>query len=285
MILITGISGRVGSAAARHLLHKNVAVAGFTRDRSKTGILESEGANITRVDGLEELKPETFEHVDAVILVTGNGPQQKEHEIGLAQCASGAGVNRIIKISSLEASPHATAPFPKAHYDIEQSIGAMPVQLQCLRPNFFMENLLLFAVGISKANVLSLPLGKAKTAMVAAEDVGVAAAEMAINSDYDKPIYTLCGENLCDFYEIAAQLSLALGRKIEYVPQSLQEFHAMLSKAIPSAWHVDAVTDLFAEIAAGSLDVASPDLENLLGRKPTSMKAFIAARAAAFASQ
>ena len=283
MILITGISGRVGSAAATHILAQKSQVRGFTRDRSKTEALENTGADIRLLEGDGGIPGGTFEDVEAVILVTGNHPQQKEQEINLARQAVIAGVARIIKISSLEVSPNTTAPFPKAHYEVEQEIARLPVQLQSLRPNFFMQNLWLFAAGIRHANTLSLPLGDAKTAMVNAAEVGVAAAEIALQPKHNESIYTLCGSDLCDFSEVARQLSRTLQRDIQYQPISLEAFHAMLSKAIPSAWHVDAVTALFAEIAAGSLEVSSPDLERLLGRAPSTISDFISSSEQVFA--
>ena len=49
-----------------------------------------------------------------------------------------------------------------------------------------MQNMLLFAHSIVNMNCFALPLGSAKTAIVDATDVGVAAAEIAMRDDLQK---------------------------------------------------------------------------------------------------
>ena len=274
MILISGITGRVGKSAARHLLASGYQVRGFTRDLSKAEDLKTAGAEI-HVIAPESLDfSEGLNEIQTIILVTGNNPGQAAHEIAIAKSAVAKGTERIIKISSMEAGPDATAPFPKAHFEIEQAISELPISLQSLRPNFFMQNMLLFAHSIVNMNCFALPLGSAKTAIVDATDVGVAAAEIAMRDDLQKNEYDLCGSQLLSFTEVAQQLSASLGREIRYQPISINEFQEGLAKAIPSTWHVNAVVSLFSEIAKGALEDMSNDLHDILGKEPTSISDF-----------
>lgn len=77
---------------------------------------------------------------------------------------------------------------------------------------------------------------------------------------------------MLDLNQIAERMSLALGRKTTCQEQSHAEFRAFLSNIIPNAWHVNAVCELFEEISGGSLEIASPDARDLLGRELTTVE-------------
>ncbi len=276
MILITGITGRVGSVAADKLLQQGYGVRGVTREREKATSLAAKGANVI-VGNIAE--PQVIEQalagVDTVIMVTGNGPAQADIERGVARYAHAQAVRHLIKISSMEAGPDATTPISRLHYEIEQYIAELGITATFLRPNFFMQNLLLFANSIKTSDSFSLPLGKARTGIVDANDIGEAAATLAMVTPQTSSTRVLTGERLLDFYEVARRLSAVLGRDISYREQSPAEFHQHLAKTIPSPWHVEAVALLFKEIAGGALESVTTDLQDILGREAASIEDFV----------
>jgi len=67
------------------------------------------------------------------------------------------------------------------------------------------------------------------------------------------------------------------------VEQSPGDFREVLGQFIHSAWQLDAVCELFAEIAKGSLEHLTTDVESLIGRPPLDLEAFTRAFSSAFA--
>ena len=283
MIFITGITGRVGSSAARYLLKHGLDVKGLTRDSAKAIDLAALGADIVEGDISDEtLIKNTLKGVSTVLLVTGNGPHQLEAECLIARESAAAGVQHIVKISSMEASPTATAPIPVVHFKVEKYIEEIGLTYTFLRPNFFMQNLMLFAQSIKMSDQFSLPLGKAKTGIIDAEDVGEIAGIITSNIPLKSTVLKLTGEVLLDFHEVAELISQELGKSVTYNEQSHDDFHALLASTIPSPWHVEAVSLLFKEIANGALESTTSDAEDILGRPLTDVRGFVARHKPAF---
>jgi uncharacterized protein YbjT (DUF2867 family) len=220
--------------------------------------------------------------VTTVLLVTGNGPHQLEAECLIARESVVAGVKHIVKISSMEASPTATAPIPATHYKIEKYIEKTGLIYTFLRPNFFMQNLMLFAQSIKMSDQFSLPLGKAKTGIIDAEDVGEIAGRIASIIPQESSVRKLTGEVLLDFHEVADLISKELGKSVTYNEQSHDDFHALLTNTIPSPWHIEAVSLLFKEIANGALESTANDAQDILGRPLNDVRDFVARHKSAF---
>ena len=80
-------------------------------------------------------------------------------------------------------------------------------------------------------------------------------------------------------------MSRALGSAVQYIAQSPGDFREVLGQFIHSAWQLDAVCELFAEIAKGSLEHLTTDVESLLGRSPRDVETFTREFSSAFAPQ
>ena len=228
---------------------------------------------------------EALKGVDRALLVMGNHPDQARLERRFADLAARADVSHLVKISSMEASAEATAELPKNHYDTEQHIVAQGLNWTFLRPNYYMRNMLMYAASISRDGQFALPLADAKTAMVDARDVGAVSATILMEEGHAGHIYRLTGPELIDFHEVAQRMSRALGSAVQYVEQSSGDFREVLGQFIHSAWQLDAVCELFAEIAKGSLEHLTTDVESLLGRPPLDLEAFTQEFSSAFAPQ
>ena len=284
MILVTGVTGRVGQATARKLLSEGHAVRGFVRDTQKL-------SSIAGLDGLDvacgDLADppsihQAMDGVSAALLVTANSEQQFTLESHLINAAQAADVRHLVKISSMEAGPEAAAPIPQLHYKAEQLIRRQTMDWTMLQPNFFMQNMLMFAQGIAAGNQFALPFGTARVAPVDCQDVGEVAAAVLTQPGHAGKTYSITGDALMNFEQIAATLSEVLGRPITYVDQAPEAFRAFLSQFVKSEWHVHAVCALFAEIKAGALEATSQDAPRILGRPLGTLTQFAQRYAKAF---
>ena len=283
MILLTGATGRVGSAAVKALARANVPFRALVRDPDKVAF-DPNAAEIVQGDlndpGVVE---QALQGVTRALIVMGNHPDQSKLERQFASLAADAGVSHLVKVSSMEAAPDATATLPKNHYDTEQHIASLGVDWTFLRPNYYMQNMLMYAGSIARTNSFALPLGTAKTAMIDARDVGEVAAVVLTGEGHDGQAYRLTGPALMDFHEVAARMGAVLERPVSYVAQSPEAFREVLGQFIQSAWQLDAVCELFAEIAAGSLEEQNAITAELLGRPAVDLETFTRQFAGAFA--
>ena len=285
MILISGATGRVGAATCKALHDAGVPLRALVRDAAKFGLPAGPGTQIVTGD-MENAADvaAALKGATAALLLMSNNPKQAAIERQFASLAADAGVRHLVKISSQEAGPDARATLPRQHYESEQFIASLPLDWTFLRPNFYLQNMLMFAASISKAGVFALPLGKARCAMVDTRDVGaVAAAVLQGGAAHAGQIYELTNDSLMDFHEAAERMSTVLGRPIRYVEQSAADFRATMARFISSEWQLNAVCELFAEIASGSLEHLSDDLPRLLGRPATRLEAFTSDFSRAFA--
>lgn len=283
MILLTGATGRVGSAAARALLRAEIPFRVLVRDPGKLGI-DGEVIEVVQGDlGDPEAVEQALAGISRALIVMGNHPDQSRLERQFATLAGNAGVSHLVKVSSMEAAPDATAILPKNHYGTEQHIASLGMDWTFLRPNYYMQNMLMYSGSIARTNSFALPLGDAKTAMIDARDVGEVAAVVLTTEGHAGQTYRLTGPELIDFYEVAARMSAVLDRPLSYVAQSPEAFREVLGQFIQSAWQLDAVCELFAEIAAGSLEEQTSTTADLLGRPAVSLNTFTQQFAGAFA--
>ena len=96
-------------------------------------------------------------------------------------------------------------------------------------------------------------------------------------------VYRLTGPALMDFNEVAVRMGAVLERPVSYVAQSPEAFREVLGQFIQSAWQLDAVCELFAEIAAGSLEEQTSTAADLLDRPVVDLETFTRQFAGAFA--
>ena len=102
--------------------------------------------------------------------------------------------------------------------------------------------------------------------------MGEAIANALLESDRSNRIYQLTGSESYSFEDIAATLADLSEKKVDYTPVEKSAFEAqMTERGVPSAM-VQRVTGFLTDIKNGQEEDVSPDLENLLGRKPASLK-------------
>ena len=283
MILLTGATGRVGSAAAKALARANIPFRALVRDPDKVAF-DPDAAEILQGDLNDPaIVEQALQGVSRALIVMGNHPDQAKLERQFASLAADAGVSHLVKVSSMEAASDATATLPKNHYDTEQHIASLGVDWTFLRPNYYMQNMLMYAGSIARTNSFALPLGTAKTAMIDSRDVGEVAAVVLTGEGHAGQAYRLTGPAVMDFHEVAARMGTVLKRPVSYVAQSPEAFREVLGQFIQSAWQLDAVCELFAEIAAGSLEEQTSTTADLLGRPAVDLETFTRQFAAVFA--
>ena len=275
MILLTGVTGKTGGETAKQLLQKGARLRALVRDESKAAQLKAAGVELVVGDVSDaDTVKRALKGADKAFLTLPNGQRQLEQEKQFTDLAVAAGVKHLVKMSSMEAVAHAQTPIPRAHWAVEEYIRASGLAWTMIKPNFFMQNLLASAAGIRTNRKFSLPMGGGTTGMADMQDIGAVCAEVLTGHGHAGQSYEITGPEVLTFHGVADRISAVLGKTVEYVPMPMEQFRARMT-GILEPWHLNAVCELFREIAETGLDHTTDTFRKLIGRDPISVRQFI----------
>ncbi len=276
MILLTGVTGKTGSQAAKLLAEKNLPLRALVRNEEKAGPLRDAGIEVVIGDVTnEEDVKNALQGCEKALMILPNGKEQLELEKRFVDLAIAAGVKHLVKLSSMEACPEATGKIPRVHDDSEKYIEASGIAYTFVRPNFFMQNFLANSPTIKAQKKFFLPMGDGKAGMSDTRDIGAVMALVLSEPGHENQSYEVTGPELLSFHDAAAQFSEVLGETIEYVNVDMASYRETLRPFVSSEWHLDAVCELFEEIGEGGLEFKTDTIKSLLKRDPKSLKDFI----------
>ena len=285
MILITGATGKTGSATAKSLGEKGETFRALIRNEEKKEGLESLGGEVV-IGSIEntEVVNQSMQGVKTVLVLLPNSESQLALEKQLVDSAKQAGVERIVKMSSIEATPDATSPIPKLHLESEEYIKQSGLAWTMIKPNFYMQNLLASAGTIKEQGKIFLPMGDGKTGMIDTTDVGKVLAKVLSEDGHESMNHEITGPEILSFYEVAEIFSQVLGKQVDYVDVPMDAYKKTLGQFLTNQWHLDAVIDLFKGIAEGGIEDKTDTFNELMGETPKSLSQFLAENSFIFKS-
>ena len=285
MILITGATGKTGSATAKSLGEKGETFRALIRNEEKKEGLESLGGEVV-IGSIEntDVVNQSMQGVKTVLVLLPNSESQLALEKQLVDSAKQAGVERIVKMSSIEATPDATSPIPKLHLESEEYIKQSGLAWTMIKPNFYMQNLLASAGTIKDQGKIFLPMGEGKTGMIDTTDVGKVIAKVLSEDGHESMNHEITGPEILSFYEVAEIFSKALGKQVDYVDVPMDAYKETLGQFLTNQWHLDAVIDLFKGIAEGGIEDKTDTFNELMGETPKSLSQFLAENSFIFKS-
>ncbi len=283
MILITGATGRTGTEAARQLAAKGVKVRALVRKPEKAVALQAAGVDLALGDASDAVAVRAaLAGVEKVAIIFPNGEKQLSLEKQVTDLAVEAGVQHIVKVSSMESHANASNPVHRTHWDSEEHIRHSGKAWTMVRPSFYFQNFLMNAATIKADGKFYYPFGPDGAAVFAdSRDAGFFVAHVLTTPGHANKSYDITSPDKLSFREVGEVFSRELGRKIEYVPSDPVAYKANLGKFLPK-WHADAVCDIFAEIARGYVVDPTDTFRQVTGREPTTLVQFIQQHRAAF---
>jgi uncharacterized protein YbjT (DUF2867 family) len=284
MHLVTGATGRTGGGAALELAKRGLPVRALVRNAAKATALQAAGVELAPGDVADPAAlAAAMKGVTKVLVCLPNGEKQLVLEKAITDAAVAAGVGHILKISSMEAAADMYNPVHQTHWQSEEYIRRTGRAWTMIRPSFYMQNFLLSAATIKSEGKFHFPFGEKGAAVLTdSRDAGYFAAHVMATPGHEGRSYDVTSPDKLSFHQIADVFTRVLGRRIEYVPQDPAAFKAFLSRFNPSKWHVDAVCDIFAEIAAGYVVDTTDTFRRVTGRNPVTLEQFIREHVAIF---
>lgn len=285
MILLTGATGKTGSATAKALNEKGITFRALIRNEEKRGDIESLGGEVV-IGSIEnkEAVDQSMVDVETALILLPNSENQLSLEKQLVDSAKQAGAKRVVKMSSIEATPDATSPIPKLHLESEEYIKQSGLSWTMIKPNFYMQNLLASAGTIKDQGKIFLPMGEGKTGMIDTTDVGKVLAKVLSEDGHESMNHEITGPEILSFYEVAEIFSKGLDKQVDYVDVPLAAYKETLGQFLTNQWHLDAVIDLFKGIADGGIEEKTDTYSELMGESPKSLSEFISENSFIFKS-
>lgn len=274
MIFITGGTGRVGKPLVRSLLKAGVEVKVLVRNPQKAANLSKLGV-FTVLGDLD--RPEVFDselrECDRLISIPANTTDQAEQEICLFQAAKRAGIEYIVKLSTIKANLKSTCHFFQQHAIAEQYLERSSLKFTILRANSFMQNFLWFASEIKTQGTLSLPMKDSKTVPIDINDVVNVARIILTTEKYRKKMYNITGSQMLSLSEIAKKLSLVAGKKITYVDASPINFKQTLLQFGLQDWYAKSIVAAW-QVASQEQPTITDEVAEITDKQPTTFEQF-----------
>ncbi len=275
MILVTGVTGKVGSLVLKQLAARGEKCRAMVRDLKKGANLK--GENIEVVQGDYD-KMETVEKAlkgcEKLFLVSVARATMGEPEFPVITAAKKAGVKHIIRVSALGAHVSAESHLLKWHGYNDTNLRKIGVPYTILKPHYFMQNMYMNVDSIKNEGAFYAPMQQGKIAMIDVRDIADCAVAVILGKGHNGKAYDLTGDTALSFAEYAEKLSSACGKEIKYVDIPPAEAKkAMLGMGMPD-FFVDGIVALYMDWAKGGGEKVSEAVKTLTGKDPRTFDDF-----------
>ena len=239
MIAVTGATGTIGTELVRQLAELDEPVRALSRDppadRRPDGVAWVE-ADLAR---RESLAP-ALDGADRLFLLTGNTEVMVRLQKNAVEAAVEAGVERVVKLSALGATDHSKSVIGLWHHNVERYLRGSGLGWTILRPHHFMQNVLDPRVFDRAADRVYSAAGDGEIPFVDTRDVATVARVVLTEEGHEGATYTLTGPEAISYGEATEILSVAVGRPLEYVSQTMDEAWGRRRRAGDPVWLVAA---------------------------------------------
>ena len=266
-IAVTGATGHLGGLVIDQLEARGVAVSdivAIVRNEEKAQKLASRGISVA-VASYEDKQALTdaLSGVDRVVFVSASEVGKRiEQHANIVDAASAAGVSFIAYTSLLNLDDSELFLAPE-HVATEKMLANSGIAHANLRNGWYWEN-------YASALETGAALGKFFSAAGEAKVSGAAAVVVTTEGHAGKT-YELAGAPALTYPEIAAQVGEVLGKDVEYVNLTVEDYEKSLVDAGLPADFAAGLAGADPVIEKGALFSESTDLRDLIGRSSSSV--------------
>ncbi len=280
MIVVTGPNGNVGAELTRALTQQSDLPYRIVSRRPEA-LRKEFGAStpVARFDYDDRATwDQTLQGVETLFLLfpLPHPVTARQRMAPFATAAVEAGCKHIVYVSVPGADRYSVVP----HYTVERHIESLGVPFTFLRPTYFSQNLCrdisTHGVDIAQRDEIFIPAGRGRTSFIDSRDVADAA--LAIFRDpkpHHNRAYLLTGPEHLTFYEVAELFTQVLGRRIRYAEPSLPAFWLRMARRGVGWDVIFFMTITYTLARSGRNEADSPDLRNLIGRAPRTVREFV----------
>jgi uncharacterized protein YbjT (DUF2867 family) len=265
----------IGSLLADALVDQGVEFTvmlrpGDSGDRiaGKPGVSSTEGD----FDDSESLR-RALEGVDRAFLLTNSTERTEARQIAFVEAAQAQRVGHVVYLSQLAADPRSPVRFLRYHGAVEAALRNSTVGWTFVRPNLILQAYIPFAPIIA-LGALQAPIGDAAVSVVDARDIAAVAAAALTEDRHVGKTYTVTGPAAVTHAEIATELGDAVGRTVRFESIPPEAFLAALTGAGMPEWQAEGLVEDYAHYDRGEASAVSPDVAQVTGTSPRSLRDF-----------
>ena len=281
MIFLTGASGQLGSAILERLLELVPAntIAALDRNESRAKKLEQKGIHVFIGDYADKASLlHALKGVEKLLLVSSNSEDALTEHKNVIDAAKEIGVKHIYYTggaSDRNVKQSQLGPLTDAYITTEKYIVESGLTYTIFQNGLYSETIPFFVGEQVLETGISFPAGDGKATFAKRSEMGEAIANVMISDGHENKIYLLTGQPNYSFAEIAEILSELSGRNVTYHSPDSIAFEAQLKEYGIQESDIQFSTLFAAIIKNEEYDVKGSDLEQLLGREPTDLRAYL----------
>lgn len=274
-VTVFGASGNVGSVLTEELGGRGVHVRAFHHPSSPpptpfpggVRVLEGSFDDPTAIAG-------AMHGADAAFLLTPPSEHQPRWQRTLVDAAVGARVPRLVKLSAFESAAGSPLQMGRWHHDGELAVAQSGLEHVIVRPQYFMQNLVIALREAAETGVLRHAAAPDRTfGVVDVADVAAVAAVLLTEPGHEGELIRPTGPAPLSFAAMAGELSAAVGRPVRYEQRSRAEMsQAFRGRGWPE-WHIEDFFKIHGEAASPTVTSAVRDVT---GRRPARFASFLA---------
>ena len=276
MILVTGATGKNGAEIIRRLSGRKERVRAMVRRHN--GILR--GTPNVELEYVEadfddpaSLR-KVLRDVQRAFLVTNSSEHVEERQLRFVDLAREAGVRHIVYLSQLHAASDSPLRFLRYHAAVEEALRRSGMTYTNLRPNLYMQGLLMIGHTIASEGRFLAPAGDARVSVVDVRDIAVVAVAALTRSGHEGKTYDITGPEALTHAEMAAQLSEALERQVAFVDVPERGFREAIRGFGMPDWQADGLIEDYAHYRRGEASNISSAVKDVTGQAPRPFTAF-----------
>lgn len=222
MHIITGGTGRVGSALAEALLKKGEKVTVVSRSSKSAKDWMSKGAQIAVADIYDTVTlHEIFKKGKSIFILnppadpmTDTPLQERKTAASLVEALKNSNAEKVVVESTLGAQPGYSIGDFGVLYELEQNVAKLSYPYSIIRPAYYMSNWVEQLPTIKEnGELISFYPVDLKFPMVAPPDIGELAAYLMMANNTPN-INSIHGPELYSARDVAEAFSKALGKKV-----------------------------------------------------------------------
>ncbi|SEW36482.1 SDR family oxidoreductase [Chitinophaga arvensicola] len=277
-ILITGATGHIGTTLAKQLSAQGVPFRALVRnaDNNTQTIAALPGAEIVTGDFNDAGSlANALLGIEKAFLLTNSSEQAEQLQINFVEAAIRSGLPHIVKLSQLHASAASPVRFLRYHAAVEAKIRWSGIPWTFLRPNLFMQGLMGFRDSIVHQGKFFATAGEAPISIVDTRDIAAIAAAALTTAGHEGRVYDITGPQSLTHTQLAAILSDALGKPVQYINVTDEQLLPALLQAGFPAWQAEGLIEDYAHYARGEAAAVSNAVAEVTGKPARDFAGFV----------
>lgn len=284
MILVTGATGHFGKSTIDFLLKKGISstnIVALVRKEEKAADLTNKGValRIGDYDNYTSLV-NAFTGVEKLLFVSGSDivNRSAQHQ-NVVSAAKEAGVKHLVYTSFLGKDETETSPLwmvVESHLNTEGWLKASGLDYTILKNTLYMDFVPAFlGENVLDSGVIYLPAGNGKVGAVLRTEMAEATANILTSDHHSGKTYQFTSHEAFSYQDVAQHLAEITGKTINYISPTADEYAKTLTEHGVPAEFIGLFSGFAVAQANGELEIVGSDMEQLLGRKTTSIQTFL----------